>query len=306
MNALKDKVAIVTGAGRGIGRGIALFFAREGAAVVVNDLGTALDGDGSSTEPADRVAEEIANAGGRAVANSDTVATMTGAERIVDTAIAAFGKLDVVVTCHGILRDRMLFNMTEEEWDAVVATHLKGTFAVCKYAAKVFQSQRSGRIITFSAESGLFGNSGQANHGAATSAVAGFTKAISRELESFGGTANCVAPRAATRLSATVSQAHRAVRSERSIDQAEHPAELAPEDIAPFVAYLAGDLTANVNGQTFLVHGKTISLVSQPRIVETRYKEHGFWSLKELRTVLPELLDKRPTNPAPAQRKADA
>ena len=273
MHALKDKVAIVNGAGRGIGRGIALFFAREGAAVVVNDLGTALDGSGASPDGADRVVEEIVNAGGRAVANHDTVATMTGAERIVGTAIAAFGKLDVVVICHGIMRDGTLFNTTEEEWDTVLATHLNGTFALSKYAAKVFQDQRSGRIITFSAESGLFGISGQASHGAATSAVAGFTKAISRELEPFGVTANCVAP-----------------------------ADPDPEDIAPFVAYLASDLTANVNGQTFLVDGTTISLVSQPRIVETRYKERDFWSLADLRVVMPDLLDQRLANSS-AQRK---
>ena len=274
MHALKDKVAIVTGAGRDVGRGIALFFAREGAAVVANDIGTDLDGSGSSTDPVERVAEEIVNVGGSAVANHDTVATMTGAERIVDTAIAAFGKLDVVVTCHGVPRDSMLFDMTEEEWDAVLATHLKGTFAICKYAAKVFQGRRSGRIITFSAESGLFGDSGQAGHGAATSAVAGFTKAISRELEPFGITANCVAP-----------------------------ADPGSADIAPFVAYLASDLTANVNGQTFLVDGQTISLVSQPRIVETRYKQRGFWSLADLRGVMPGLLDRRPANPVPAKRK---
>lgn len=264
MHALKDKVAIVTGAGRGIGRGVALFFAREGAAVAVNDLGASPDG----------TVEEIVSGGGRAVANHDTVATMTGAERIVNAAIAAFGKLDVVVTCHGIMRDSALFNTTEEEWDTVLATHLKGTFTVCKYAAKVFQGRRSGRIITFSAESGLFGNAGQASHGAATSAVAGFTKAIARELEPFGVTANCVSP-----------------------------ADSAPDDVAPFVAYLASDLTANVNGQTFLVHGKAISLVSQPRIVETRYKERDFWSLADLRGVMPELLDRGPANPVPAQPK---
>ena len=274
MHALKDRVAIVTGAGRGIGRGIALFFAREGAAVVVNEFGTDLDDSSSSTEPPNRVVEEIVNAGGRAVANHDTVVTMKGAERIVDTAIAAFGRLDVVVTCHGVPRDGALFNTTEEEWDTLLATHLKGTFAVCKCAARAFQGRRSGRIITFSAESGLFGNSGQASHGAATSAVAGFTKAISRELEAFGATANCVAP-----------------------------ADQASADIAPFVAYLAGDLTANVNGQTFLVHGKTISLLSQPRIVETRYKERDFWSLADLRRVMPELLDRRPANPVSAKRK---
>ena len=175
---LNGKVAIITGAGRGIGRGVAKLMAAEGASVVVVDPGVNVDGSGADTSVAQQVVDEIKAAGGNAVACMESVTTMEGGEKIVQTAVENFGKLDIVVTCAGILRDRMIFNMAEEEWDDVIAVHLKGTFTVVKNACILMRQQRSGRIITFTSESGLIGNSGQANYGAAKSGIAGFTKVV--------------------------------------------------------------------------------------------------------------------------------
>ena len=304
MQALANKAALVTGAGRGIGRSVARHFAKEGASVVVNDPGFEVDGRGFSPEPADSVVAEIVKAGGAAVACYESVATMDGGRRAVEAAMAAFGRLDAVATCHAILRDRMVFNMTEEEWDAVIRTNLNGTFAVCQHAAGLLREQRSGSIITFAAEAGLIGNSGQANYAASTSAIAGFTNALARELEEYGATANCVVPRADTRLTATASDRARGIRALRSIQQAREgqngAATLDPEDIAPFVAYLASDIPRNVSGQTFLVHGRTISLMSQPRLTETLYKAEHLWTVEELLQVLPRSLCSNLENPAPS------
>ena len=183
---LEGKVAIVTGSGRGIGRGIAKLMASEGAKVVVVDPGAELDGSGGTLAIADGVVEEIRAEGGDAVACYRSVSSMEDGEAIVQQAIDSYGHLDIVVTCAGILRDRMVFNMTEEEWDAVIAVHLKGTFTVVKHASILFRQQRSGRIITFSSESGLIGNSGQANYGAAKSGIAGFTKVVARDMGRYG------------------------------------------------------------------------------------------------------------------------
>ena len=303
---LKDRVAVVTGAGGGIGRGVALALAEQGAKIVVNDLGGAVDGSGASSQPADRVAEEIKKAGGQAVANHDSVASMDSGERIIQTALDSFGRLDIAVTCAGILRDRMIFNMTEKEWDDVISVHLKGTFAVCKPASVVMRQQRSGRIINFSSTSGLYGNAGQANYGAAKSGIAGFAKVAALDLGRYGVTVNAIAPMAATRMTMTdeVKQA-RERRGDRGIRRDEfgfepRPEDMAPEDVAPVVTYLASDLAANINGQVIFVGGGIISYVAPPRQVETIFKD-GRWTVDELIKAVPVGLMKGVVNPAPVQ-----
>jgi len=192
--ALEGKVAIVTGAGRGIGRGIAEELAANGAKVVVNDAGLSLSGESESLSPAEEVVAAIRSAGGDAVSITESVGTFEGGERIIQTALDSFGKLDIVVAAAGILRDRMIYNMSEEEWDAVYDVHLKGTFNVVRHAAPLFRQQRGGRIITFTSESGLVGFTGQANYGAAKSGIHGFTKVVAKDLGKYGVTANSIAP----------------------------------------------------------------------------------------------------------------
>jgi len=301
---LKDKVAVVTGSGRGIGRGIALLLASEGAKVVVNDLGGSVDGAGDSATPADEVVNEIKAAGGEAVSNYDSVATMDGGENIIKTALDSFGKIDIVVAVAGILRDRMLFNMTEEEWDAVINVHLKGTFTVCKAASILFRQQKSGRIITFSSTSGLYGNSGQANYGAAKDGIAGFTRAIARDLGRYGVTVNSISPGADSRMTQTVPQSAKDIRAASGMQSssAVTPLQLNrdPEDVAPMVAWLASDDADNVNGHVFHCQGGQISLMNNPSEERTLRKD-GRWSVEEIDAMFPGTLGMDMVNPSPPQ-----
>ena len=301
-NYLDGKVAIVTGSGRGIGAGVAKALANEGAKVIVNDIGAALDGECLSNTPAEQVVDEIKSSGGEAVPNYTDISTMEGGESVVQTAVDTYGQLDIVVTVAGILRDRMIFNMTEEEWDDVVRVHLKGTFTVCKHAAILYRQQRSGRIVTFASESGLFGNTGQGNYAAAKSGIAGFTKVAAKDLGRYGVTANSICPRANTRMTQSVPDAARQLRADRPQDREETPQELAmhPEDIGPFVAYLSSDQAASINGQTFLVYDGVITKLSLPRRVRTIFKQ-GRWTTEELLEMVPQNLTQGLVNPSPPQ-----
>jgi len=305
---LRGKVAVVTGAGRGIGRGVALELADQGAAVVVNDYGVSLDGRAPSSEPAEAVVAEIRAAGGTAIANADSVAEWANAARIIDAAVDTYGRIDILVTCAGFLRDRMIFNMSEDEFDAVVGVHLKGTFNCMRHAAPRMREQRWGRLIAFSSGAGLFGNPGQANYGAAKAAISGLTKVAARDLGKYGVTANAICPVAATRMTMTpetlkareIRKQQGIVREESALRQLEN---LKPEDVAPMVAFLASDFAANVNGQFFLCAGTSYSLLSLPRAEKTLYKD-GRWTLDELDELVPVTIAEGLKNPAPPKAAA--
>lgn len=304
VDTLNDKVAIVTGAGRGIGRGVAMHMAAEGAKVVVVDPGVNVDGSGADSSVAAQVADEIKAAGGVAVPSMESVVTMEGGEKIVQSAVDNFGRLDIVVTCAGILRDRMIFNMTEQEWDDVIAVHLKGTFTVVKNACILFRQQHSGRIITFTSESGLMGNSGQANYGAAKSGIAGFTKVVARDMGRYGVTANAIAPRASTRMISDIPDSAAEIRARSGVETLTEDFDLTdldPDHIAPFISYLASDFADTVNGQTFLAYGDTISLMSQPRPQRSIYEPSGHWDLEALSPIARDVLTKDIPNSAPSR-----
>jgi NAD(P)-dependent dehydrogenase (short-subunit alcohol dehydrogenase family) len=303
---LQDKVAIVTGAGRGIGRGVALLMAEEGAKVVVNDLGGEADGTGVARSPADEVVTEIQAKGGEAAANYDSVATAQGGENMVATALNSFGRLDILVNNAGILRDRMVFNMADEEWDAVLQVHLYGTFYCTRAACRVFRNQRSGRIINFSSRSGL-GNLGQANYSAAKEGIIGFTRTVARDLGKYGVTCNAIRPAAATRM--TVTPELRAAWERKAaqglggeVTPVDLLASLDPADIAPFAVWLASDEAPNVNGYDFMVRGGDIGVYSQPKTAQTIFKD-GRWTVDELLEVVPKTFGKDLVNPAPPAEK---
>ena len=263
MARLDGRVAIVTGAGRGIGRSVARLLASEGASVVVNDLGSAVDGSGHDSGPAHDVVAEIAEAGGKAVANGADISVFAAAENLVQTAIEEFGRLDILVNVAGILRDRMVFNMTEQEWDDVIRVHLKGTFNTTRFASAHWRSLRDesaqNRIINFTSVSGLHGAPGQPNYAAAKMGSVGLTWSSARALGKYGVTVNAISPGAATRMTDSVPTDRRRTRPE--VD------EWSPDNVAPIVAYLASERSGWITGRIIHSSGYEVSLYSNPEPV---------------------------------------
>jgi NAD(P)-dependent dehydrogenase (short-subunit alcohol dehydrogenase family) len=293
MGLFDGKVAIVTGAGRGIGRSEALLLAGEGAKVVVNDLGGSGAGEGADQTPAQQVVDEIAAAGGEAVANYDDVSDFGAAEHMIQRAIERYGGLDILVLNAGILRDRMLVNMTEEEWDAVIAVHLKGHFGPTCHAAAYWRELAKGgetlhaRVINTSSPSGVFGNVGQANYGAAKAAIAGFTLIAAQELQRYGVTVNCIAPNARTRM------------TEETFGDLPPPEDgfdpLDPANMSPLVVALSADDAQDITGQCFFVWGGAVNVL-RPWDAGELLASDGRWDADEL---LAQLKERFPDGAAP-------
>lgn len=289
MGLFDGKVAVVTGAGRGIGRAEAELLAAEGAQVVVNDLGGAATGEGTDTRPAEEVVATITAAGGTAVANFDDVATWAGAENLIGEAVSTFGGLDVLINNAGILRDRMSFSMSEQEWDSVIAVHLKGHFCTTRFAgahwrerAKAQGGPVDGVIVNTASESGLYGNAGQVNYAAAKAGIASMTIVVARELERYGVRVNAIAPVARTRLTEAVAGDYMAA-TEGEFDR------FAPENVAAVACWLASPLTSGLSGQVVKVQGGQVQLLQGWRPL-TEATADGPWTIDGVDAVRGALL----------------
>jgi NAD(P)-dependent dehydrogenase (short-subunit alcohol dehydrogenase family) len=281
-NLLANRVAIVTGAGRGVGRGIALALASAGAAVVVNDLGSSLTGEATGESPAESVAREIAATGGRALADRSDISNFDAANAMIEAALVSFGRIDIVINNAGNLRDVIFHRMTEEDFDAVIAVHLKGTFNVSRAAAPHFKQQGSGSYVHMTSTSGLVGNFGQANYCAAKLGIVGLSKAIALDMQKFSVRSNAVAPFAWTRMVSSI--------PDETPDQkrrVEGLKKLVPEKIAPFVVALCSERARKVTGQIFGVRNNEIFLFSQPRPIRTAHAADGWTPETVLDRVLP-------------------
>jgi NAD(P)-dependent dehydrogenase (short-subunit alcohol dehydrogenase family) len=298
MQICEGRVAVVTGAGRGIGRGHAIELARQGARVVVNDLGADVDGEGASSGPAHEVVEEIRGFGGEAIANGEDVSDFEGAGRLINCALDTFGGLDVLVNNAGILRDRMLVNMSIEEWDAVIHVHLRGTFAPTRWAAGYWRERakagdvNDARVINTSSSSGIYGNVGQTNYGAAKAGIAAFTIIAAKELGRYGVTVNAIAPGARTRMTENLARA----RGVLSPAPEEFDAR-SPDNVAPIVAWLASIESASVTGRVFNVAGGRLS-VAEGWHAGPVMDKGARWDPAELGSIVMDLVDKAPPNAA--------
>lgn len=280
MGKLDGKVAAITGSGRGIGRGIALLMAKEGAKIVVNDIGASVAGEGTDKGPAQQVVDEIKKAGGQATAHTDNIATMKGGESLVQTAVDSFGRLDILVNCAGILRDRMIFNMSEEEWDAVIAVHLKGHFCTIRPASALMRQQKTGRIINFSSGSAL-GAPGQPNYAAAKAGILGLTYSCANSLAKYGITCNAIMPGAATRMTDTIPANFAQQMGLNTSSEQAQTSPMDPNNVAPIVVFLASDAAEKVNGQVFGASGYKISLYTHLMPEKVIYSQ-GPWDLDHL------------------------
>ena len=265
------KVVVVTGAGGGIGRDIALLMGEQGAKVVVNDIGASLSGEGQDTGPAQRVVDEIKARGGEAVASTDSVAEEQSAKRIVEKALGTFGRVDCIVNNAGILRDRFFHKMSEQEWDAVLKVHLYGAFYVSRAAAPLMKEQGSGSFVHMTSTSGLIGNVGQANYSAAKLGIMALSKSIALDLQKFDVRSNCIAPFAWSRMISSIP-----TDTPEQQARVEKLKQMTPAKIAPLAVYLASDAAARVNGQVFAVRNNELFLMSQPRPVRSVHRGEGW------------------------------
>ena len=298
MSILKDKVAIITGAGRGIGKETALFLAKEGAKVLVNDLGANPDGSGEE-KIADEVVKEIIDLGGKAIANYESVDSFDGGQNIFNSALSGFGAVDILINNAGILRDKTLFNMEESDWDAIMAVHLKGHFNCTKpFVCYIRETNRLNcKIINMSSVSGLIGNFGQTNYGAAKAGIAGFSRSLSMEMAKYKCTVNTISPGAATRLTIDLMKA-----AGREVDESDW--KQGPQQIAPVITWLCSEEAKEITNQIFHISQGNVGIMQQPAVIKS-YKSDDVWSLEKLNHVMPELMEAKKLHDKEVEKKGE-
>lgn len=298
MSILKDKVAIITGAGRGIGKETALFLAKEGAKVLVNDLGANPDGSGEE-KIADEVVKEIVDLGGKAIANYESVDSFDGGQNIFNSALSEFGAVDILINNAGILRDKTLFNMEESDWDAIMAVHLKGHFNCTKpFVCYIRETNRLNcKIINMSSVSGLIGNFGQTNYGAAKAGIAGFSRSLSMEMAKYKCTVNTISPGAATRLTIDLMKA-----AGREVDESDW--KQGPQQIAPVITWLCSEEANEITNQIFHISQGNVGIMQQPAVIKS-YKSDDIWSLEKLNNVMPELMEAKKLHDIEVEKKGE-